>query len=1421
MNRIKIILSFLILFLSSITFAQLEGANWYFGTYAGLDFSSGNPVPVFDGQLTTSEGCSSVSDNQGNLLFYTDGRLVYDRNHNLMPNGAGLLGHPSSSMSSVICPKPGTWNPGAGRFDGYIICTIDYAAGPNGIRWSEVDLLANGGNGDIVVATKNTHLIGTTTIEAANFVVHENGCDYWLVTKEVSNSVWQVFPVTAAGVGATSVVSNMGPVTPIAFGCIKGSPNSELIGLANGAAGVHVYDFDRLTGQLTYKFGETALGTSYYSLEYSPSGRFMYYTRLSDPNIYQVDLLSANAADFVASRTVIGTTASNSHGYLLGALQLAPNGKIYLALINSGNLGVIDSPNLLGAASNYIDNIISIAGTNTNGNPTGVILGLPSFPGFLLKDEKTIAFTQVCNSLDAQFSLSDYDDLYGQEWYITPTGNAFPATPISSNQDFTTSLIPGNYDVKIMLDYNCYADSVIRTVSILPFDLLDLGNDVCFSNGLILDASNNYDFYEWQDGSTNQTFAVTVPGTYSCEVGKIGANLVYNGDFEMGNTGFTSQYDYTTGSTTEGQYFVGTSIPDVWWAGCGDHTTGSGNMMILNAACTGAPGADFWCQTIAVTPNTDYFFSSFFANANTDPTTAVIALAIDGTQVATHSSVPGACNYEELNYIWNSGTQTSVNVCLREISNSCMGADFIVDDIRFSPICYSDDEVIVNPLPTATIAGTATICQNGTAPTITFTGADATAPYTFTYTLNGGAPQTVISTGNTATVTAPTNVAGTFDYELISVMESSATACTQLQTGNAEITVLPLPTASISGAAVVCENAAEPVITFTGGNGNAPYTFTYSLNGGAAQTTVSTGNIATVNAPTTFSGTFTYQLISVEDASTLTCSQIQTGTVAIGVNPLPTATIAGNAAVCRDATEPLVTFTGANGAAPYVFTYSINAGAPQTITSTGNSATLNAPTNNTGTYTYELISVQENSSATCTQNQGGTITIDVNPIPVASFNNLGTCLNTASQFTNTSTVPAVNGATVNSWDWDFGDGNSSAVESPAHTYGAEDFYNVTLTVTSNHGCTNTTTGTGTVYPLPQVSFSPTSVCLDSNTVFTDLSTISNAQTSNSLTGWNWDFGDGNTATQQNPLHMYAGAGTYSAELEVTSNHNCVTTLSETVTVHPKPTADFSGVNLSGCSPFCAELNSSATVASPSSITNYSWTLSNGEAHQSNQTFFGSCFTNNSGQTHFIDVQLTTTTNEGCQSTFQINDMIEVYHNPIVGFNYLPDRPNVHNPVVNFLNTSQFADQYEWMIFTDTLNAVNPAYEFPAEPDHHKISLIATTDEGCSDTTYAMVEILDKIIFYVPNTFTPDGRAFNEMFTPVFTSGYDPDDYYFVIFNRWGERIFETHLPNEGWNGEDKRNGQEVSTGTYIWKIEFKETMSTQRHIHHGHVNVLR
>ncbi len=196
--------------------------------------------------------------------------------------------------------------------------------------------------------------------------------------------------------------------------------------------------------------------------------------------------------------------------------------------------------------------------------------------------------------------------------------------------------------------------------------------------------------------------------------------------------------------------------------------------------------------------------------------------------------------------------------------------------------------VTVAPAPTATISGTTTVCQNAAAPNVTLTGVGGTAPYTFTYQVNGGANQVGTTTaGNSLTVSAPTAVIGSFIYSLVNV--TSSTGCMQAQSGSATITVSPAPTATISGTTAVCQNAPSPVITFTGANTTAPYTFVYNINGGSNQsiTTVS-GNSITLNVPTGIAGTFNYNLISVSGASG--CSQLISGLATVTVNPSPVLT---------------------------------------------------------------------------------------------------------------------------------------------------------------------------------------------------------------------------------------------------------------------------------------------------------------------------------------------------------------------------------------------------------------------------------------------------------------------------------------------------------------------------------------------------
>src|SRR4030095_1334601 len=146
----------LLLFFISLCYyhlqAQNEGNIWYFGDEAGIDFNSGVPVAITNSQMSTLEGCATICDVNGNLLFYTDGMTVWSSNQSIMSNGTGLYGNYSATQSGVIVPQPGT--------SIYYVFTVDENIG-FGLRYSIVDISANGGLGDVI--SKNNLLLGQSS----------------------------------------------------------------------------------------------------------------------------------------------------------------------------------------------------------------------------------------------------------------------------------------------------------------------------------------------------------------------------------------------------------------------------------------------------------------------------------------------------------------------------------------------------------------------------------------------------------------------------------------------------------------------------------------------------------------------------------------------------------------------------------------------------------------------------------------------------------------------------------------------------------------------------------------------------------------------------------------------------------------------------------------------------------------------------------------------------------------------------------------------------------------------------------------------------------------------------------------------------------------------------------------------------------
>ena len=480
---------------------------------------------------------------------------------------------------------------------------------------------------------------------------------------------------------------------------------------------------------------------------------------------------------------------------------------------------------------------------------------------------------------------------------------------------------------------------------------------------------------------------------------------------------------------------------------------------------------------------------------------------------------------------------------------------------------------------TITVTPNATLTLNSASSTATQTVCKNTAISDIVFAVGGSATNasatglpagvTGIFTAGIFTISGTPTVSGVFN---INVTTSGGCLTASLP---ASITVNPLPTATIAGTVSVCQNGTPTNITFTGANATAPYTFTYTITGpgGTGPTlsvTTTAGNSVTVAAPTGTQGVYTYTLTGVTDGSSTLCANTAAGTATVTVNQLPTATISGTTELCLNFPAPNITFTGAGGTAPYTFTYTINSGGNQTVTTTaGNSVTVAAPTSTAGTFIYSLVSVRESSPTTCLNNQVGTATVIVDPKPTASFTtSVPQC--EAKDVTFTPAFSVSTGSVV-SWIWDYGDGTGTHTRTDGLpfivNYAIPGPKNVTFQTVSDKGCLSAVFAqTVTINPKPHAGFISPEICLlDPFAQFTDTSSVAAPGT---ITGWQWNFGDPNatpanpnTSTAQNPTHIYTQVGPYTVQLTVTTNAGCVDMISQGIYISDgNPQAKYNVLN---------------------------------------------------------------------------------------------------------------------------------------------------------------------------------------------------------------------------------------------------------------------
>lgn len=357
---------------------------------------------------------------------------------------------------------------------------------------------------------------------------------------------------------------------------------------------------------------------------------------------------------------------------------------------------------------------------------------LPNIIGCEQVDFEGDIYTSNTTLNDTIFSVLGCDSVFREREIIVnfPVTVQNPNNPIiicETNDsillaDGTYAFTDGNYPIVFTNGATNGCDSTFVTIVETENCDLDLTCDndftlgsnqnICFGESITLDAGSGYDSYLWQDGSENQTFTVNTSGTYYVTTTEIdfSNNLVVNGDFEQGDTGFTTDYDLGVGGafgplSDPGTYAISTSPSNVHnnFSNCGDQTTGNGNMFIANGA--DVPNTNVWCQDIIVSTNTNYIFSTWVTNALNDNNVSILQFSINGSQIGDDfSPTPFGCDWQQFNATWNSGTNTTAEICILNQNTGGGGNDFALDDIFFSPVCvYTDTvEIQISNEPTTT-----------------------------------------------------------------------------------------------------------------------------------------------------------------------------------------------------------------------------------------------------------------------------------------------------------------------------------------------------------------------------------------------------------------------------------------------------------------------------------------------------------------------------------------------------------------------------------------------------------------------------------------------------------------------------------------------------------------------------------------------
>lgn len=507
----------LMVLLGPIAMVQAQQANhWVFGDGVHMEFTGSGISFISGSSLVADEGITSISDPSGNLLFYSDGSTVWDATNTTMPNGTGLLGSNTSTQSAVGVPHPG-------NSDQYFLFTADQASG--GIRYSVIDMTL-GSNGDVVSGQKNIAMVSASDATERITAICKGDGNYWIITVTKDND-WLAFDLTSSGVSAVpqvTLASTLGFAASNGYdanvGYLKASPDGSRVCKANRSGSqvfAELVDFNMGTGAFSVGRQITFNRTGY-GVEFSPDGNILYVGTFR--RVYQYDPSQTTSTALTASENLVFTSPTTSYSERVAALQLGPDGKVYVAngyqSTGGPKMDVIQNPNVWGSGCTYVNNGVTFpSGTRSR-------MGLPDFPSCFVAPPSDPCDFDVdfsVTSSNCQYTFTDNSTtgsgvtIVGRLWLFGDGQSSTAQNPTHYYQN------NGTYNVcLILMGYNgdeCCADTLCMEIDV------DCDRGDCYAE---LDLSYSF------DADCQYTFTANV-GTYS------GGQIIgWHWDFGDGNT---------------------------------------------------------------------------------------------------------------------------------------------------------------------------------------------------------------------------------------------------------------------------------------------------------------------------------------------------------------------------------------------------------------------------------------------------------------------------------------------------------------------------------------------------------------------------------------------------------------------------------------------------------------------------------------------------------------------------------------------------------------------------------------------------------------------------------------------------------------------------------------------------------------------